>query len=68
MLQSSSSEKELVKPLKNCFFGPNLHRQGGIMGHALGEFFFFLTAITKEDHQLSERFYFIKISYVLTEL
>ena len=24
--------------------------------------------ITKADHQLSESFYFIKISYVLTEL
>ena len=27
-MQSSSSEKKLVKPLKNCFFGPNLHRRG----------------------------------------
>ena len=29
---------------------------------------FFLTEITKADHQLSESFYFIKILYVLTEL
>ena len=29
---------------------------------------FFLAEITKEDHQLSESFDFIKISYVLTEL
>ena len=68
MLQSSSSEKKLVKPLKNCFFGPNLHRKGGIMGHAQGEKNFFLTEITKADHQLSESSYFIKISYVLDEL
>ena len=27
-----------------------------------------LAEITKADHQLSESFYFIKISYVLTEL
>ena len=29
---------------------------------------FFLVEITKADHQLPESFYFIKISYVLTEL
>ena len=68
MLQSSSSEKKLVKPLKNCFFGPNLHRKGVIMDHAQDEKKFFLVEITKADHQLSESFYFIKISYVLTEL
>ena len=28
----------------------------------------FFSEITKADHQLSESFYFIKISYVLTEL
>ena len=37
------------------------------MGHAQGGHFF-LAEITKRDHQLSERFYFIKTSYVLTEL
>ena len=68
MLQSSSSEKKLVKPLKNCFFGPNLHRKGVIMGYAQDGKKFFLAEITKADHQLSESFYFIKISYVLTEL
>ena len=57
MLQSSSSEKKLVKPLKNCFFGPNLHRKGAIMGHTQDGKFFFLPEITKADHQLSERFY-----------
>ena len=34
MLQSSSSEKKLVKLLKNCFFGPNLHRKGVITAHS----------------------------------
>ena len=68
MLQSRSFEKKLVKPLKNCFFGPNLHRKGVIMGYAQDGKKFFLAEITKADHQLSESFYFIKISYVLTEL
>ena len=67
MLQSSSSEKKLVKPLKNCFFGPNLHRKGVVMGHAQGGKFF-LAEITKADYQLLDSFYFMKISYVLTEL
>ena len=67
MLQSSSSEKMLVKHFKNCFFGPNLNRKGVIMGHAQDEKNF-STKITKADHQLLESFYFIKISYVLTEL
>ena len=38
------------------------------MGHAQNKKQFFLAEITKSDHQLSETFYFIKISYVLTEL
>ena len=57
--------KKLVKPLKSCFFGPNLHRKGVIMATPNMEKIF-LTEI-KADHQLSESFYFIKI-YVLTEL
>ena len=61
-------KKKLVKPLKNCFFGPNLHRKTVIMDYVQDEKKSFLVEITKEDHQLSERFYFIKISYVLTEL
>ena len=68
MLQSSSSEKKLVKALKNCFFGPNLHRKGVIMGQAHDGKKIFLTEITKADYQLSEIFYVIKISFVLTEL
>ena len=39
MLQSSSSEKKLVKPLKNCFFGPNLHRK--VIMHGPHPRFFF---------------------------
>ena len=38
------------------------------MGYAQDGKKFFLAEITKADHQLSESFYFIKISYVLTEL
>ena len=38
------------------------------MGHAQDEKKLFLAGITKADHQLSEGFYFIKLSYVLTEL
>ena len=38
------------------------------MGHNQNEKQFFLAEITKADHQLSETFYFIKISYVLAEL
>ena len=40
------------------------------MGYAQNEKQYFLAEITKAqaDHQLSETFYFIKISYVLAEL
>ena len=68
MLQSSSSELKLVKPVKNRFFGPNLHRKGVIMDHSQDGKNFWGAEITKADHQLSESFYFIKISYALTEL
>ena len=37
MLKSSSSEKKLVKPLKNCFSGTNLHRKGVIVDHPQDE-------------------------------
>ena len=60
-------KKKLVKPLKKNFFGPNLHRKGVIIDHAQDEKKHFLVEITKADHQFSESF-FIKISYVLTEL
>ena len=59
--------KKVGKTSQKLFFGPNLHRKEVIMGHTQdGEKL--LTEITKSDHQLSESFYFIKISYVLTEL
>ena len=38
------------------------------MDHAQDEKKIFLVEITKADHQLSESFYFTKISDVLTEL
>ena len=53
MLQSNISEKKLVKPVTNCFFGPNLHRKGVIMGHSQdGQNFGRGAEITKADHQL----------------
>ena len=38
------------------------------MGHAQNGKQFFLAKITKANHQLSETFYFIKISSILIEL
>ena len=67
MLHSRSSEKKLVKPPKNCFFGPNLHRKEVIISHAQEEKLL-LAEIAKANHQLSSSFYFNKISYVLIEL
>ena len=41
LLQSSISDKKLVKPQKKFFFGRNLHKKGVIIGHAQnGEKFF----------------------------
>ena len=56
-----------VKSLKNYFLGVQFAEKAVIMGHT-NNGNFFLEEITKADHQLSETFYFIKISYVLTEL
>ena len=50
------------------FLGPKLHKKGVIMGHTHFEKQFFFAEITTVDHLLSETFYFIKISYVSTEL
>ena len=66
MLQSSSSENKLVKSLKNCFFGPNLHKNVFIMVHVQSGKQIFFSEITNTDHQLSETFYFIKISCLLS--
>ena len=45
--------KKLVKPLKNCFFGPNLHRKGVIMGHTQDGKFFFLGRNNKSRSSVS---------------
>ena len=45
-----------------------MHREWVILGHAQDGKKFFGGETTKADRQLSENFYFIKISYVLTEL
>ena len=66
-LQSINSEKKLVKPPKNCFFGTNLYQKAVIMDHSQNEKQILLAEITKGDHQLSETFYFIKIVYVLLD-
>ena len=60
-------KKNLVKPLKIAILGPNVHCKGDSMGHTQNEKHFFLAEITKADHQLSKKIFFIKI-YVLAEL
>ena len=65
MLKSSSSEKKLVKPL--VFLDPICIEKGSLCATPKIKKTF-LAEITKVDHQLSDSFYFIKISYVLTEL
>ena len=67
MLQSSSSEKNLVKPLKIAIFGSNLHKKGLAWSTPKMKNNF-LAEITKADHQLSETFYFIKKSSILANL
>ena len=66
--QFLGSTKKLVKPLKNCFLDPICIEKGSLWTTPKMKKKFFLVEITKADHQLSESFYFIKISYVLTEL
>ena len=51
MLQSSSSGRKLVKPLKHCSFGSDLHKKGVIMGYAQNETQLFLAEITNLFHQ-----------------
>ena len=60
--------QKLVKPFKNGFFWTQFAQKRGHYGPCSRWKIFFFTEITKADHQLSESFYFIKISYVLTEL
>ena len=53
--------------LKIAFLDPICIEKGSLWARPKMEKFF-LAEITKADHQLSESFDFIKISYVLTEL
>ena len=53
MLQFNSSEKKIVKFLKNLFFVSNLHKKDVTMGHTHNEKQFLGTEVTKADHQLS---------------
>ena len=57
--------KKICKASKKIFFWAQIVQK---MGHAQNEKQFFLVQITNADYQLSETFYFIKISYVLAEL
>ena len=66
-MHSSSSEKNLVKPLRITIFGSNCTKKGSLWATSKIKNNFF-KEIIKPDHKLSETFYFIKISYVLTEL
>ena len=49
-------------------FGTQFALQSGQHGPCPKWKTIFLTEITKADHQLSETFYFVKISYILAEL
>ena len=68
MLQSSSSEKIMAKPLKNCLFWAQFAQERGHYGPCPKIKKIFFAEITKADHQLSEAFNFIEISYVLAEI
>ena len=68
MLQYCSSEKKSVKLLKIALLRSYLGRNWASMGHTQNQAQFFFVEITKGDHKLSRTFYFIRISYVLTEL
>ena len=54
--------------LQSIKSGTNLHKKGVIIDPTQNEKQLFLTEMTKAERQLSETFYFIKISYILTEL
>ena len=64
-MESISSEKHLLKPLKINIFWPNLCKNGVAMGHTQNLKENFFAEITKPGHKLSKTFYFIKMSYVL---
>ena len=58
----------MIKPLQIAIFGLNLRKKEVSMDQTQNEKQFVLVEITKVDHQLSKKFYLIKISYFLTEL
>ena len=68
MLQSSSSKKNVGKTSCRLLFWAQFAQKRGHYGSRPKWEKNFLVEIIKADHQLSETFYFIKISYVLTEL
>ena len=68
MLQSSSSEKKLVKPLKIAVLGHKFPEKGLTWASSKIIKKNFVAVLTKADHQLPETFYFMKISYVLADL
>ena len=59
--------KKSWQNLLKIVFWTHFAQKRGHYGPDLRLIFFFLAEITKADHQLSERFYFIKKSYFLTE-
>ena len=67
-MQSSNSENVLLKPQKIAIFGLNLCKKRGQYGPHPKQTENLFAEMTKADHKLSKTFYFIKISYVLTEL
>ena len=61
-------KKKLVKPFKNCFLDSICTEKGSLWSTPKMGKKNLSRIIKKADHQLSESFYFIKISYILTEL
>ena len=61
-------EKKLGKTVKNCSFRILFGQKVGQHGPHPKSSWIFFVEVTQGDHKLSRTFYFIKISYVLTEL
>ena len=64
MLKSSHFQKN-DKTYKKLIFWSNLHKKGSLRATLKLNNNFLEAKITKADQELSETFYFIKISYVL---
>ena len=60
--------KKAGKTSEKLFLDPICIEKGSLWTTPKMKKKFFLVEIAKADHQLSESFYFIKISYILTEL